>query len=140
MRSSTILQQPGEEGADLDHVGKGAKDAYWVCGTGYMTGKPAGGFMGIPATGRPLRIRWGEFIRFQDDEMIEAQVIIDFIDWFDQVGLASEFGEELGGDWVGDRTIAVDDFQGRILWNPLTHIGFHVAAPGSHNSRLGRCA
>ncbi|NNE72910.1 MAG: hypothetical protein HKN26_04540 [Acidimicrobiales bacterium] len=31
------------------------------------------------------------------------------LDWFDEVGLASDFGEELAGDWVGDRTVTVDE-------------------------------
>ena len=31
------------------------------------------------------------------------------LEWFDEVGLVSEFGEELGGEWVGDATITVDE-------------------------------
>ena len=31
------------------------------------------------------------------------------LDWFDDAGLASEYGEELGGDWVGDDTVTVDE-------------------------------
>ena len=74
-------------GQSSDHVGDDAKDAYWVAGTGYLTGTAVQSVFGIPATGQPLRIRWCEFIRFQDNVMVESQVIYDFIDWFEQIGL-----------------------------------------------------
>lgn len=59
----------------------------WVCGTGYLSGLPIESFLGIPAVGRPIRIRWGEFLRLDGDRIVEAQTIIDFVDWFEQVGL-----------------------------------------------------
>jgi predicted ester cyclase len=59
----------------------------WVCGTGYLSGLPLESFLGIPAVGRPVRIRWGEFLRFDGERIVEAQTIIDFIDWFEQIGL-----------------------------------------------------
>lgn len=31
------------------------------------------------------------------------------LEWFDQLGLASDFGEELGGDWVVDERVVVDE-------------------------------
>lgn len=74
-------------GQSVDHVGDEAKHAFWVCGTGYLTGTAADSFLGIPATNQSLRIRWSEFIRFDGDEMVESQVILDFVDWFDQIGL-----------------------------------------------------
>ncbi len=74
-------------GQSSDHVGDDAKDAFWVAGTGYLTGTATHSFIGIPATDQPLRIRWSEFIRFKDDEMVESQVILDFVDWFDQIEL-----------------------------------------------------
>lgn len=74
-------------GQSSDHIGDDAKDAYWVAGTGYLTGTASESFLGIPATGHPLRIRWSEFIRFKDKVMVESQVILDFVDWFDQIDL-----------------------------------------------------
>ena len=74
-------------GQSSDHVGDEAKDAFWVAGTGYLTGTAVQSFLGIPATDHPLRIRWSEFIRFQGEVMVESQVIYDFVDWFDQIGL-----------------------------------------------------
>jgi predicted ester cyclase len=66
----------------------GSKDGHmWVCGTGYLSGTPSGSFLGIPAVGRPVRIRWGEFLRFDGENIVEVQTIIDFVDWFEQIGL-----------------------------------------------------
>lgn len=74
-------------GQSVDHVGEASKEAFWVAGTGYLNGTAQGAFLGIPATERRLRIRWSEFIRFQGDVMVESQVILDFVDWFEQIGL-----------------------------------------------------
>lgn len=74
-------------GQSSDHVGDDAIDAYWVAGTGYFTGTAVNSFIGIPASRHRLRIRWSEFIRFKDDVMVESQVILDFVDWFDQIDL-----------------------------------------------------
>ncbi len=74
-------------GQSIDHVGEEAKNAYWVAGTGYLTGTASGSFLGIPATGHSLRIRWSEFIRFKGDQMVESQIIVDFVDWFEQIDL-----------------------------------------------------
>ncbi len=60
---------------------------YWVCGTGYLSGLQSGSFLGIPAAGHPVRIRWGEFLRFDGEEIVQAHTIIDFVDWFEQIGL-----------------------------------------------------
>jgi len=37
------------------------------------------------------------------------QVIGWVLDWFDRLGLVSDFGEELGGDWVLDDSVVVDE-------------------------------
>ena len=67
----------------------GADDgSWWVAGTGYYTGRATGSAFGIPATDRTLRIRWGDFLRFDDaGRIVHAQTIWDFVDWFDQMGL-----------------------------------------------------
>jgi hypothetical protein len=31
------------------------------------------------------------------------------LDWFDEIGLASDFGEELGGEWVADERVVADE-------------------------------
>jgi predicted ester cyclase len=61
-------------------------DAMWVCGTGYFTGKQMDAFIGIPACTAPLRIRWAEFYRFLGDDIVQCQMLLDFVDWFEQIG------------------------------------------------------
>lgn len=85
LRRETHLFFGGESSGNADGSSDGRK---WVCGTGYLTGNPVGSFMGIPAVGRPVRLRWGEFQRFDGAEIVEAHTIIDFVDWFDQIGLS----------------------------------------------------
>lgn len=58
----------------------------WVCGTGYFTGQQTAPFLGIPVNPKPLRLRWAEFLRFDGDTIVESQTLVDFIDWFDQIG------------------------------------------------------
>ena len=37
------------------------------------------------------------------------QIIRWVLDWFDSLGMASDFGEELGGDWVWDDDAVADE-------------------------------
>lgn len=73
--------------SDAQEAG-GTDGAAWVAGTGYYAGRATGAVFGIPATGHDLRIRWGEFLRFDEaGNITHAQTIWDFVDWFDQIGL-----------------------------------------------------
>ncbi len=75
-------------GGRSDASETGEDGAEWVAGTGYLTGRAAGPVFGIPATGHDLRIRWAEFLRFDDAGHITyAQTILDLVDWCDQIGL-----------------------------------------------------
>ncbi|MEM6371727.1 MAG: ester cyclase [Pseudomonadota bacterium] len=75
----------GQSSAHDDGQGDGA---WWVAGTGYYRGHAARSVFGIPATDTDLRIRWGEFLRFDAaGRVTHAQTIWDFVDWFDQIGL-----------------------------------------------------
>ncbi len=61
--------------------------AWWVAGTGYYTGRAIAPVFGIPATDTDLRIRWGEFLRFDSGgHVTHAQTIWDLVDWCDQIG------------------------------------------------------
>lgn len=66
--------------------GQAQDGTQWVAGTGYFTGTATTSFLGIPVTDHPLRIRWGEFFRIDDGQITYAQTILDFVDWFDQIG------------------------------------------------------
>jgi predicted ester cyclase len=60
----------------------------WVGATGYFTGTAATDFLGIPAllTPRPLRLRWAEFWQVDGGRLVRCQCLIDFVDWFEQIG------------------------------------------------------
>ncbi|MEM1361282.1 MAG: ester cyclase [Pseudomonadota bacterium] len=63
--------------------------AAWVGGTGYLSGTQVHDLWGIPARNRPLRLRWGEFLEINDDgDIIRIQILIDVIDWLEQIGLS----------------------------------------------------
>ncbi|MEO0380640.1 MAG: ester cyclase [Pseudomonadota bacterium] len=67
----------------------GSEDGeWWVAGTGYYTGRATRDVFGIPASTQDLRIRWGEFLRFDaEGKITQAQTIWDFVDWFEQIGV-----------------------------------------------------
>ena len=72
--------------SDAHEAGSG-DGAWWVAGTGYYTGRAVAPLFGIPATDTDLRIRWGEFLRFDDaGRVTHAQTIWDLVDWCDQIG------------------------------------------------------
>jgi len=61
-------------------------DRDWVRATGYLVGKARHEVFGIPATDAPLRLRWSEFTRIEDGKIVEIQILIDMMDWFEQIG------------------------------------------------------
>lgn len=60
----------------------------WVCGTGLMHGRFVADYLGIPASGQPVAIRWGEFCRVDDDRIVESFFLLDLIDLMQQAGVA----------------------------------------------------
>lgn len=63
--------------------------AYWVGGTGYYHGTQTRDLWGIPARNRRLRLRWGEFLEFDNTgQIIRIQTLIDLIDWLEQLDLS----------------------------------------------------
>ncbi|MEO0633511.1 MAG: ester cyclase [Pseudomonadota bacterium] len=74
-------------GASAAHENGGPDGTAWVAGTGYYTGRAVAEVFGIPTTDTPLRIRWGEFLRFDAaGQIVQAQTIWDLVDWFEQIG------------------------------------------------------
>jgi len=85
LRRQTHILMGGQSNAQDSGRGDGA---WWVAGTGYYTGRATACVFGIPARNHDLRIRWGEFLRFDAQGQVRyAQTIWDFVDWFDQIGL-----------------------------------------------------
>lgn len=65
----------------------GGDGACWVAGTGVYTGRGVGAVFGIPIAGLDVRLRWGEFLRFdQNGNITQAQTIWDFVDLCDLIG------------------------------------------------------
>lgn len=52
----------------------------WVCGTGYFVGAFARDWLGIPATGKAARIRFGEFCAVRDGQIAEIYLLLDLVD------------------------------------------------------------
>ena len=60
---------------------------HWVTGTGNLVGTFAEDFLGIPATGEQVSIRWGDFTRLEDGEVVEVFFLIDVVDLMEQAGI-----------------------------------------------------
>lgn len=73
-------------GTSSGRVDGGPDGRTWVGATGYLHGQPKSEFYGIPAVDQPLRLRWGEFLCFEDGKIVETQMLIDVMDWFEQIG------------------------------------------------------
>jgi len=73
----------GKSSGRIDGSGDGR---LWVCGTGYFNGTFANDYLSIPATGRDVSIRWGEFCRMENDKIVETYILLDLIDLMQQAG------------------------------------------------------
>ncbi len=61
----------------------------WVGATGYLVGEQAEPVWGIPARPGTRRLRWSEFPEFDaEGRIIRIQMLIDVIDWLEQIGLS----------------------------------------------------
>lgn len=62
-------------------------DGDWVAATGYLSGTHRGEWMGLPATGRPMRMRFSDFWLVRDGLLSENFVMVDTIDVMNQLGV-----------------------------------------------------
>lgn len=70
-------------------VSGGNDGGSWVGATGLLTGTQMAPVWGIPARSHEVRLRWGEFLEFDaDGRIIRIQMLIDVIDWLEQIGLS----------------------------------------------------
>lgn len=70
----------------------------WVSGTGYFVGTFVKDWLGIPAHGQTVYIRFGEFCRIEDNRIAQTRILFDLPDVMRQVGyrvLAPSLGEEV---------------------------------------------
>ena len=62
-------------------------DENWVAGTGYVTGTHEGDWLGIPATGKPVKMQFSDFWLIKDGKLAENWVMIDHVGVFEQLGV-----------------------------------------------------
>jgi predicted ester cyclase len=58
----------------------------WVAATGYQTATHLGEYLGIPASGKPVKIRYMDIWRAENDKLVENWVLIDLLDFLEQLG------------------------------------------------------
>lgn len=58
----------------------------WVTSTGYLVGTMTGDWLGIPASGDTVCVRIGEFYRVENNMILDARILIDFVDLMRQAG------------------------------------------------------
>ncbi|MCH2271123.1 MAG: ester cyclase [SAR324 cluster bacterium] len=58
----------------------------WVCGLGHFTGSFQQDWLTIPATGKEVQIRWSEFCRMDEGQIVEIHLLLDVPDVMQQAG------------------------------------------------------
>ena len=59
----------------------------WAAATGYQHATHAGDYLGIPATGKRVKIRYMDIWRAEDGKLVENWVLIDLVDFLNQIGI-----------------------------------------------------
>ena len=77
---------PDIERRDDIFVGGTFGEGSWVASTGHYVGTFVGPWLGLPPTGGAISIRFGEFVRFADDRIDQAYVLLDVLDVLRQAG------------------------------------------------------
>lgn len=83
LKRETHLFFGGQSSGRVDGTGDGKM---WVTGTGLLHGVFANDYLSIPASGRPVSIRWGEFCKIEDGKIVEIFFLLDLIDLMQQAG------------------------------------------------------
>jgi predicted ester cyclase len=84
LKRQTHIFMGGKSSGRVDGAGDGRM---WVGGTGYFNGVFENDYLGIPATGEKVSIRWGEFCRVEDQKIVETFLILDLVDLMQQAGI-----------------------------------------------------
>lgn len=59
----------------------------WAAATGYQHATHLGEYLGIPPTGKRVRIRYMDIWRSEGDKLVENWVLIDLVDFLNQIGV-----------------------------------------------------
>lgn len=62
-------------------------DENWVSATGYLTATHSGDWLGLPATGKKVRMRYSDFWLVRNGKLSENWVMIDELDVMRQLGV-----------------------------------------------------
>lgn len=96
---------PDLERRDTIFVGGRYQDRLYVAAVGHYCGTFRNDWLGIPATGRPVFVRYGEVYEVRDGRIVQANLLWDILDVIRQAGhwpLAPSLGVE--GMWPGPLT------------------------------------
>ncbi len=58
----------------------------YVAASGFQDATHTGDYLGIPASGKRVKIRYMDFWRVEDDKLVENWVLIDLLDFLEQLG------------------------------------------------------
>lgn len=61
-------------------------EGHYAAAKGYQQATHLGDYLGIPATGRSMRIRYMDIWRREGDKLVENWVMIDLLDFLEQAG------------------------------------------------------
>ena len=70
----------------------------WVAATGVLTGTPQEDWLGVPATGKPIVMRYSDFWRVENGKLAENWVMID------NLGVMQQLANPEAEPWIADRT------------------------------------
>lgn len=73
---------PDKEAFDEIRIGEGE----YVAAIGRQEATHAGDWLGIPASGKRVKIRYTDFWRVENDKLVENWVLIDILDFLEQLG------------------------------------------------------
>ena len=75
---------PDFNGGDMDII---FANENWVAATGYVYGTHEGDWLGIPATGKPVKMRYSDIWLIRDGRLSENWVMLDHMSVLDQMGV-----------------------------------------------------
>ncbi len=96
---------PDLERRDLIFVGGAYEGRSYIAAVGHYCGLFQQDWLGIPATGQPLHVRYGEIYQIEDGRIVQANLLWDILDVIRQSGvwpLPPSRGSE--GLWYGPNT------------------------------------
>lgn len=104
LKRETFVFFGGKSSGRID----GLKDGeMWVCGTGNFRGTFSKDYLTIPATGKEVSIRWGEFCRLKEGKIVETYFLLDLVDLMKQAGF-HVLPLSLGADGIYPAPLAND--------------------------------